>query len=85
MAAHSEEPIACHKTIQVNDEWEGARQCRGAAIYRANVCKLPRSDEVVVGPVDRESVFATPSQFIEHHAKNKELWDAVKGGSRGDG
>lgn len=79
MAAMSDEPIACHKTIQVNDEWEGAKQCRGAAIFRANVCKRPRDPEVIVGPVDRETVFAVSVQFIEHHAKNKELWDAVKG------
>ena len=50
---------------------EGIKQCRGAAIYRANVCKSPRDPEVARGPVDRENVFASPMAFKEHHARVK--------------
>lgn len=67
--AHGEGPIACHKTIKVNDSWEGARQCRGAASYRANSLKIPRNPEIVVGPTD-DRVFKF-WEFIEHHTKNR--------------
>ena len=68
--AHSDEPIACHMTFTEDDDWdqEGIKQCRGAAIYRANVCKSPRDREVVVGPADRETIFANPMEFKAHHA-----------------
>jgi len=74
--AHSDEPIACHETIDedaVDDEGEadwnqpGLRQCRGAAIYRKNICKSPRSADVAIGPVDRETVFSNPMEFKNHH------------------
>lgn len=58
-AAHGEEVIPCH----VHD---GA-QCAGAAIYRANVCKLPRDAEQLRLARDRERVFATPREFKTHH------------------
>lgn len=64
---HSDEPIACHETIVEDEEWGGAKQCRGAATYRANVCKSPRDPSVAVGPVDREHVFASPVEFKAHH------------------
>lgn len=81
--AHSDEPIACHMTIPSYDDyaedfteeewadvvWEhpALRQCRGAAIYRANVGKSPRNRDVTVGPRDTANVFATPSEFLEYH------------------
>jgi hypothetical protein len=71
--AHSDEPIACHQTIDddydESEAWDapGIKQCAGAAIYRANVCKSPRDPEVARGEVDRETVFATPTEFKEHH------------------
>lgn len=73
MLAHSDEPIACHQTIPGNvdiGDWEtdGMKQCRGAASYRANVCKSPRDPQVARGPVDRENVFTSPMAFKEHHA-----------------
>lgn len=67
-------PIACHQTLVNTDDrgvgdWsdESIMQCRGAAIYRANTCKLPRDPEVVTGPVDRETVFAHRSEFLGYH------------------
>lgn len=74
--AHSDEPIACHQTINEDEcnedgeaDWEqrGLRQCRGAAIYRKNICKSPRDPQVAIGPVDREAVFSNPMQFKEFH------------------
>lgn len=66
----SDEPIACHKTVVEDDDWEegDVRQCMGAAIFRANIFKRPRNREVVVGEADRELVFASPAEFEEHHS-----------------
>lgn len=64
--AHGEIPIACHQTIKEDRSWEGAKQCAGAAAYRANVAKSPRDREVAVGP-KREDVFASPQEFKEYH------------------
>lgn len=73
--AHSDQPIACHLTITQEYSWEqeGLRQCAGAAIYRANVCKSPRNPEVVVLPADREAVFASSTEFVDHHESSS--WD----------
>lgn len=67
--AHGEEAIACHKTIEVEDDWTqpGIRQCAGAATYRGNVAKRPRDPEVALLPADRDAVFANPREFTEHH------------------
>lgn len=73
--AHGEQPIACHKTIKnTNDEGEGdwtdpaMRQCRGAAIYRTNVCKSPRDSAIAtIDAADRELVFSWRDEFIQHH------------------
>jgi hypothetical protein len=65
--AHSDEAIACHRTIKKSGTWDGASQCRGAAIFRANMFKLPRDPEVVTGPTDTETVFRDPAEFLAHH------------------
>lgn len=69
--AHAEEPIACHATIEVEDDWStpGIRQCAGAAIYRSNVAKRPRDPEVALLPADRDAVFASPIEFTRHHER----------------
>lgn len=64
---HSDEPIACHMTIKESGSWTGAFQCKGAAIYRANVAKVPREDDVATATADRLTVFANPQEFREHH------------------
>lgn len=67
--AHSDAAIECHLTVrQSGAEWNEVRQCRGAAIFRANVLKTPRNPLVVTGPQDREAVFASNQEFIEHHS-----------------
>lgn len=59
--AHSDNEIPCHTL-------KGA-QCAGSAIYRRNVLKTPRDAGVLRLEADRELVFATPSEFKEHHEK----------------
>jgi hypothetical protein len=80
--AHSDEPIACHKTIVADDEWETGHvyQCAGAAVYRKNVCKLPPPGVALAEAPDRENVFSNPMEFREHHG---EKIGAAK--PRGDG
>jgi hypothetical protein len=57
--AHGEARIECHTLV-------GA-QCAGAAIYRANVFKLPRDPSLLRLPADRERVFSNKTEFWEHH------------------
>ena len=56
---HGEYSVDCHTRIGV--------QCAGLAIYRANTAKLPRDKSILVLPIDRKLVFATPDEFREHH------------------
>lgn len=68
LAVHSDQPIACHETIKSSDQpWSEVKQCRGSAIYRANVYKSPRNPQVVVGPQDTKTVFDSDGDFIAHH------------------
>lgn len=57
--AHGEAVIECHTRLGM--------QCAGAAIYRANVCKTPRSITILRLPADKERVFATPFEFRDQH------------------
>lgn len=70
--AHTDTPIACHKTIKRNLDWVGALQCAGAAIFRRNVGKSPRDPAVAVGPLDTERVFRNDDEFVDHHERRKE-------------
>jgi hypothetical protein len=69
--AHSDQPIACHKTIKQEGSMAGTLQCAGAAIYRGNVCKSPRDPEVARAKPDHDLVFSTPWEFIGHHEGEK--------------
>lgn len=76
LLAHGEAAIACHLTIADSDEdgngdWNqpGMRQCAGAAIFRANICKSPRNPEIARLPQDRENVFSWNDEFIAHHER----------------
>lgn len=74
LAIHSDQPIACHETIKSSEQdWSELKQCRGSAIYRANVYKSPRNPAVVVGPSDTETVFADDREFLEHHEQAVKL------------
>lgn len=68
---HSDVPIACHMTIKTSGSWEGAKQCAGAASYRANAEKRPRDPLVAWGP-KRDDVFSRPHEFVRHHDIFKE-------------
>lgn len=68
---HGEAPIMCHRTCNPEASYDGTRQCRGAAIFRANVCKSPRREDVAVGPEDKEQVFASSQEFLNHHERKE--------------
>ena len=61
LAAHGEDRIDCHV--------HGDVQCAGAAIYRANMCKSPRDRSLLTLRSNPRDVFASPSQFRDHHAR----------------
>jgi hypothetical protein len=44
-------------------------QCAGMAIFRANILKSPRFAQILRLPADRELVFATTLEFIQHHRR----------------
>jgi hypothetical protein len=60
LAVHGEARVECHVYADC--------QCAGAAIYRANMAKSVRSPELLRLPADRVLVFATPAEFLAHHA-----------------
>lgn len=59
---HGEAQIDCHCTTN--------QQCAGAAIYRANVCKSPRDQTLLMLEPNTTLVFASPSEFTAHHTRS---------------
>lgn len=57
--AHSDTPVECHV--------HGGSRCAGMAIYRKNVAKWQPPEHAL--PRDTEAVFATPTEFLEHHSR----------------
>lgn len=57
--AHSNTFVNCHVISN--------QQCAGLAIYRRNVLRLPINPLLVL-EADRKKVFATPTEFTDHHA-----------------
>jgi len=57
--AHGDDGVACHT--------KSGAQCAGIAIYRRNVCKVPRDPEALRLKEDTRRVFATPNEFTTHH------------------
>jgi hypothetical protein len=68
--AHGDGIIECHTTD---------KQCAGGAIYRANVCKVPRDDRALRLKSDRIKVFATPMEFTDYHTQ-EDVLDSPAGG-----
>lgn len=62
--AHSDNRVDCHVITN--------QQCVGLAIYRANVCKSPRDPEALRQSPNRDTVFASPVEFIDHHQIEEE-------------
>ena len=60
-AVHGEALIDCHTVSN--------QQCAGAAIYRANVCKIPWREEALRLPKNKISVFASIREFLDHHGR----------------
>jgi hypothetical protein len=58
-AAHGEALIDCHTVSN--------QQCAGSAIYRANMGKLCRRNDVLRLKPNTKLVFATPTEFRDHH------------------
>lgn len=67
-AAHGESMIDCHTTD---------KQCAGAAIFRANICKSTRSPAIIKLPPDRATVFSWDNEFAAHHGDAKIAADRV--------
>lgn len=66
--AHGEFFLPCHMKYKDGNKHNiGNPQCAGAAIYRANVFKSPKSVMLLVLPADTEKVFASPAEFIAYH------------------
>jgi len=58
-SVHGEALIDCHTVSN--------QQCAGAAIFRGNVCKLPRDPQILRLPPDRHLVFGRDAEFRKHH------------------
>jgi hypothetical protein len=66
--AHGEDIVYCHTMSGPRDGSTMGPQCAGLAIYRANVCKIPRNRaQQLILPADRGAVFASPAEFKQYH------------------
>lgn len=71
-AAHREGAVACHQTIPEGGGWGPKTvQCKGMAIFRANVFKQPRNRTIETGPRDVDRVFTDEREFIIYHTKER--------------
>lgn len=64
--AHGDGEPGCH-TCRTPDG--GCRSCAGLAMFRANVCKVPRDPEALRLSPNTVTVFASNSEFEAHHGK----------------
>ena len=58
--AHNVTVIPCHTKD---------KQCAGAAIFRTNVLKTPRTNAIMMLPKNKITVFSTNEEFRQHHSK----------------
>lgn len=56
--AHNDVMVPCHTITN--------QQCAGIAVYRRNVCKSTPPPLLTL-PADKVTVFAWPTEFLEHH------------------
>lgn len=59
VAIHAESIINCHTVSN--------QQCAGAAIFRANVCKMPRDPQILQLRKNTSLVFSSTMEFWIHH------------------
>ena len=78
----NDQPFYCHVDVQnrhgyEKDDWQEwaenhGEQCAGAMIFANNICKLSRDPMKMAAQQklgrDKDTVFSTPQQFIEHHS-----------------
>jgi hypothetical protein len=81
---NTDDILPCHQTIDYEDrnwkeKWAAqttGNVCAGALIMMANMCKHPRDPAFPSMPRDRETVFATPLEFVRHHREAlAQSWD----------
>jgi len=60
--AHGEGICECHATDKL---------CAGFAIFRANVCKVPRDPGSFRLPADKVTCFSSNAEFLAHHKREK--------------
>ena len=70
--AHSDANVACHTSPGFSSgNEETMRPCAGLAMYRNNVCKIPRDAEAAKACKDvgksAPEIFAHPPEFLAHH------------------
>ncbi len=79
-----ERPLPCHPTIDYDDKrwlekWtaqEIGSICAGSLIMSANMAKAPRDRAFPQLPRNEKIVFATPTEFINHHrASTVRSWE----------
>lgn len=80
--AEQDTRMPCHNHIDYErKDWkkqiEKVPQCAGRAIAFANRCKLPRDKALLRLPADKEKVFSTPQEFLDHH--NRLIQQRTKG------
>lgn len=63
--AQGDAPIECHTLKNPEGDFF---DCAGAAIFRANICKLPKSPDALKLPSDRKKVFGIWTEFLEYHS-----------------
>jgi hypothetical protein len=69
-------PMPCHLTVNYSDpDWESkldrAKYCAGALVFFRNISKLSRDPDRPRMEADKETVFASPDEFVLHHMKGK--------------
>lgn len=72
--SEAEHRMPCHNMLNYDqDDWQEqaktSPQCAGRAVHFANRCKKPRSPELLTAEPDRELVFSSPQDFIDHHSR----------------
>lgn len=68
---HGEGRMECHTKLEAP---RVAWQCAGAAIFRANVFKVPRDPKLLILPASDKLVFGSNLEFWEHHTKAPFPW-----------
>jgi hypothetical protein len=70
--AESDSRMPCHSLVDYEakdwkDKQETSPQCAGRGIYLGNRMKMPRDKSVLRLPANRDLIFSTASEFMEHH------------------